>query len=77
MASVVREGMTFLMTGQVKTGEYAGGFLFKVPALKQEGTRIPDRDTSIRIDYVQHALSAMLRYQKFLHEEGVLKCTDT
>ncbi|MGO9403389.1 MAG: hypothetical protein ACLPVW_07950 [Terriglobales bacterium] len=52
-------GISFLLRAQIKTGPYAGGmpqaFLAGAPGTSE-----------IRIDGVQHALSAWLRYQKSL-----------
>jgi hypothetical protein len=53
----VHRGIGFLLNAQIKTGKYAGG----VPhAIALPGDSIPP---TIRIDYVQHFLSAMLRYR--------------
>ncbi len=65
----VDSGIAFLMNSQVRSGPYAGG----LPRVKQ-GFPGPDRvdvpadawPTEIRIDYVQHALSALLAYQREL-----------
>jgi len=71
IASTTEAGTAFLITGQVMTGEYAGGFLAKAPDPKPKPNELGTRnsDTEIRIDYVQHALSAMLRYRKFFQEK--------
>jgi hypothetical protein len=69
LRSSVDSGMWFLVNSQLTEGPYAGG-LPRV-ALGFSG---PERDkapvdsypTEIRIDYVQHALSAMLAYEQEL-----------
>lgn len=64
--AAVDRGVDFLLRAQVKDGPYAGG-------LPQAITRLPDdgspearsfnqRATEIRIDYVQHSLSALVQY---------------
>lgn len=64
--AAVARGIDFLLRAQVKDGPYAGG-------LPQAITRLPDdgspevrdfnqRATEIRIDYVQHSLSALVQY---------------
>lgn len=53
----VDRGIAFLMRAQISSGAYAGG----VP-----GAYLPDSygGTDVRIDFVQHALCAWLRYQR-------------
>jgi len=52
--SAADRGIGFLLRSEIATGEYAGGFL--------ESSTGAQRD-QIRIDYVQHALCALLRYR--------------
>jgi hypothetical protein len=53
--AAVDRGITFLLDAQITTGAYAGGMPAAVSSDPQAG--------EIRIDYVQHALSAWLRYR--------------
>jgi hypothetical protein len=65
IVSAVREGMVFLLRSQIQQGKYIGGFPRIAPfALmnKKENRSDKDRDTEIRIDYVQHAMCAMMQY---------------
>ena len=52
----VDRGIAFLLAAQITSGRYAGGMPGAVSSAPHAG--------EIRIDYVQHALSAWLRYQK-------------
>lgn len=71
VTSAVRQGLIFLLRAQIQTGKHAGG-IPRVPQtlafskLKTTGGR-GGRDCEIRIDYVQHALCAMMQYsEKYL-----------
>ncbi|HEY6339046.1 MAG TPA: hypothetical protein VIW68_11195 [Candidatus Sulfotelmatobacter sp.] len=58
----VERGIAFLLRAQVVSGLYAGG----VPG----AVRTRARDSSeVRVDYIQHALCAWLRYQKYYRVE--------
>jgi hypothetical protein len=57
----VRRGINFLLRAQIKSGEYAGG----MPGAIAKAGR-----NEVRIDYIQHALCAMIRYQKLFPAEG-------
>ncbi len=58
-------GVRFLLCSQIKTGQYCGGFPRAVMT-KNENTRTAfifnRRVNEIRIDYVQHSLSAIIGY---------------
>ncbi len=54
-------GMAFLLRAQIASGPYAGG----MPGAMGEGARSA---SVIRIDYVQHALCALLRYQQLIQK---------
>jgi hypothetical protein len=56
--AAVERGVAFLLRAQIKSGPYAGGMPGAVLS------RSDPRASDIRIDYVQHALSAWLRYQE-------------
>jgi hypothetical protein len=67
----VNRGIDFLLGAQIKSGEFAGG----MPAIMPE-TALQNGSTAaqmeIRIDYVQHALCAMIRYQTLFPAEKKL-----
>lgn len=54
--AAVDHGIAFLLAAQIPSGPYAGGMPGAVSSARRAG--------EIRIDYVQHAMSAWLRYQK-------------
>jgi hypothetical protein len=63
----VRSGIRFLTASQIQSGPYTGGIPRAVQYLAENhprfSTAFNQRATEIRIDYVQHALSAMLQYK--------------
>ncbi len=66
----VQRGITFLLQSQVRKGEYAGAFPRAVVWLEGNTQEVEDfnnRATEVRIDYVQHAMSAMIQYLKVLN----------
>lgn len=65
MRKAVRLGMTFLLRAQVRSGPHAGAFPWAVlEAPPGEGAEeFNRRRREVRIDYVQHALCAMIRYE--------------
>jgi len=61
----VRQGIAFLLQSQVKFGPYAGaipGSIGRISADTTDGTAANPLSSKVRIDYVQHALCAWLRY---------------
>lgn len=64
--SAVHRGIAFLLRAQVKEGEFAGGFPYAIMPLPADGNRdarrFNEQQTEIRIDYVQHSLSALVQY---------------
>lgn len=66
--SAVREGMVFLLRSQIQQGKYTGAFPRISPSFalmnRQENRSDRERDSEIRIDYVQHAMCAMMQYSK-------------
>ena len=68
----IRRGIAFLLRAQVKEGLFAGAFPRAVSTI-DPGTKNAQsfnrRATEVRIDYTQHALSALLRYQELLTED--------
>lgn len=59
-------GIAFLNRTQIKAGKYAGAIPRAAEPLKKSGKSYSKsfnrRSTEVRIDYVQHALGAMIRY---------------
>jgi hypothetical protein len=68
MIPVIYEGLWFLLRAQLRSGPYAGGIpraVRKLPEIHHKfSNSFNRRVTEIRIDYVQHALSAMILYQQ-------------
>lgn len=66
VASAVQRGMGFLLRAQLKDGPYAGGLPRNTSVLADDGTaegaKFNAEATEIRIDYVQHSMSAMVQY---------------
>jgi hypothetical protein len=71
-----RESIGFLMRSQVQSGEHAGAIPRAIRPLPQNHPRYTKtfnrRATEVRIDYVQHALSAMLQYEQLFFSKKVL-----
>ena len=69
-------GIGFLLRSQIQTGEYAGAIPRAIRPLPENHAKFSKafnlRATEVRIDYVQHALSAMLQYQQLLFSKKVL-----
>jgi len=69
VSAAVCAGIDFLIQSQIQSGRYAGGIPRNVCCTAQAasapraGDCLP-RASEIRIDYVQHALSAMMMYQR-------------
>ena len=63
--SAVHCGVAFLLNAQIKEWPFAGAFPRAVGRLNPntpEAKEFNNRATEVRIDYVQHALSAMIQY---------------
>ena len=63
--SAVSRGISFLLQAQIKEGEFIGAFpraIGKIPLNRPKAREFNHRATEVRIDYVQHALSAMIQY---------------
>jgi hypothetical protein len=73
ITTAIHEGMVFLLRSQIRTGKYTGGFTRAVRPLPPEHPQYTKsfnkRSTEIRIDYVQHALSTMIQYAHFFHNQ--------
>ncbi|MEE4379687.1 MAG: hypothetical protein V2J55_19540 [Candidatus Competibacteraceae bacterium] len=72
----VHTGMAFLLRAQIRSGQYAGALPRAVLPIAieeaAEAKRFNQRVSEIRIDYVQHALSAMLQYVRYFGAESSL-----
>jgi hypothetical protein len=66
--SAVQRGIAFLLNAQITSGPYAGGMPGAV--LATGSPRNVRSASEIRIDYVQHALSAWLRYEALYRSSG-------
>jgi len=66
-----RWGIRFLLDAMIKEGPFVGAMpraTARIPADHPEADSFNRRATEVRIDYVQHALSAFLQYRRFLQE---------
>ena len=60
-------GIAFLLRAQIPDGLFAGGFPRAIAMLDEDkpvSESSNNRVTEIRIDYVQHALSAIIQYRE-------------
>jgi hypothetical protein len=66
MRAAIGRGIDFLLRAQVRDGPYAGGMPQAISRLPEDGSAevhgFNQRATEIRIDYVQHSLSALVQY---------------
>ncbi len=64
--NAVSNGINFLQNAQIKQGQYAGAFPRAVKKIAVNNNKKTEkfnlRVNEVRIDYVQHALSAMIQY---------------
>lgn len=74
MEAAIHQGIAFLIRAQVRSGELEGAIPRAVASNRPAGSRrlpfLEPRASEVRIDYVQHALSAMIRYLEILGEGG-------
>jgi hypothetical protein len=68
----VARGMDFLSAAQITAGPNRGGF----PRVSPVCGSADRRANEVRIDYVQHALSAMLGYRRYLEIRGATSAAD-
>lgn len=72
--AAVHRGIAFLLRAQIQDGPFAGGLPNAITRLPDDGSeagrRFNQLATQIRIDYVQHALSAMVQYHRWQHADG-------
>ena len=67
--TAVERGIGFLLRAQIRDGDFAGGFpraIATLPPDLPDAARFNRRATEVRIDYVQHALSALIQYRATL-----------
>ena len=68
MVVAINEGMQFLLRSQIRSGKFAGGIPRAIHTLPEDHPQLTKsfnrRAAEIRIDYVQHALSAMLEFEQ-------------
>jgi len=69
--TAVQRGIVFLLNAQITSGPYAGGMPGAV--LATGSARNVRSASEIRIDYVQHAMSAWLRYEERVSEGATVK----
>jgi len=62
----VQRGVVFLMRAQIPSGPYAGGVPKSVLKTASVPSQADPHASEVRVDYVQHALSAWLRYQELI-----------
>jgi len=62
--TAVQLGVAFLINAQITSGPYAGGMPGAVLEAGTAGASDSRSASRVRIDYVQHALSAWLRYEE-------------
>lgn len=71
LAKAIPIGMFFLVRAQIVDGALTGGFPRAVTKLEgntEYTHNFNRRATEVRIDYVQHALSALMQYKKVIHK---------
>jgi hypothetical protein len=68
-------GIAFLVHHQIRDGALKGGIPRAAHTLRQskKNEKFNKRVGEVRIDYVQHALSAMMEYQELLTSQSTLK----
>ena len=75
MISVINDGLLFLLRAQLRSGQYAGGIPRAIKELSEKHPQFNNsfnrRVTEIRIDYVQHALSAMILYTQYFFKSHI------
>jgi hypothetical protein len=76
IASSVHRGIGFVLRAQVRNGPYRGAVPKNITRLPDDGTsataKFNAEATEIRIDYVQHAASALAQYVAWSGRAGVL-----
>ncbi|GEM_PF-866771 len=71
ITSAVVQGLSFLLRAQIRSGKYAGGMPRAIRPLPSKHPRFKKsfnrRATEVRVDYVQHALSAMIQFEQMFY----------
>jgi hypothetical protein len=67
--TAVQHGIAFLLRAQITSGPFAGGMPGVVRRTDSFVAKANPLGSEVRIDYVQHALSAWLRYQALLEKQ--------
>jgi hypothetical protein len=70
-AQVIEHAISFLLRSQVREGKYRGAITRELLLDRIKGPGYNNRATEIRIDYIQHALCAMLDYIRFIDSRPV------
>jgi hypothetical protein len=63
ISATATHGISFLIRSQIRSGEYAGG----IPRALRRFPSGDEIETQVRIDCVQHALSAMMQYRQLFY----------
>jgi hypothetical protein len=71
--SATQRGVVFLLHAQITSGPYAGGMPGVVRPTGFITTKANPAASEVRIDYVQHALSAWLRYQALIENHQLIQ----
>ncbi len=71
MRNTVYRGIGFLLRAQIQSGSYAGGMPGRIIGSNARSIPADANAAHIRIDYVQHALCAFLRFEKLFPTERV------
>ncbi len=68
IGGAVDGGISFLLRNQIRSGKYAGGFRRAAKLLHKDHPKFSKsfnrRATEVRIDYVQHAMCAMMQFEQ-------------
>ena len=65
----VARGISFLLNAQIKDGKFAGAFpraIGKINTSSPDVEQFNRRATEVRIDYIQHSMSAFMQYFRYL-----------
>jgi hypothetical protein len=78
--AAVHRGIDFLLRAQVKGGEFDGGMPQAIMTLPEDGSeevaKFNREATEVRIDYVQHALSAFVQYLRWTSLDRAVSVQD-
>lgn len=71
MRDTVCRAIGFLLRAQIQSGSYSGGLPRRIIGSSARSTPADANAAHIRIDYVQHALCAFLRYERLFPAERI------